>query len=333
MRILLDGLDWMDNLTKQYDCLDVDHLLEKYYLSTAYTIEFVLGVIGNSVVMFGYIFCMKNWSSGSIYLFNLCISDYLFLWTLPLLVSSYSHEQWKFGDTLCKSNRYFLHENLYTSILFLAFISIDRYMLIKYPFREHILQKKTSAVLISIGIWIFVSIEIIPILTFIKESKVGNSTICQNFGSSGDASWSLVYSLCLTFTGFIVPLCVIWIFYLKIVYFLKNRNNRITTAISLDKPLTLVVLAAIMFSVLFTPYHIMRNVRIASRSESWQLSYCSMVVVNTVYIITRPLAFSSSVINPVFYFLMGDHFRELLTTKVQSLYKRVKCYCTNFKGS
>uniref|UniRef100_A0A6I8QG25 G-protein coupled receptors family 1 profile domain-containing protein n=1 Tax=Xenopus tropicalis TaxID=8364 RepID=A0A6I8QG25_XENTR len=278
--------------------------LKKYYLSAAYTTEFVVGFLGNCVVLFGYIFCLKNWSSGSVYLFNLCISDFAFLCTLPMLVFSYIHEEWTFGDFLCKCNRYLLHENLYTSILFLAFISIDRYMLIKYPFREHILQRKSTAIMISLGIWILVSLKILPILFLVKQVEVNNVTICLDFASSGEASWSLVYSLCLTLTGFVIPLCVIWIFYLKMMCFLKNRNKELTNGASFEKPVTIVVLAATMFSI---------------------FSLHTMSLEMSAFIIARPIAFLNSMINPVFYFLMGDHFREMLLAKIQSLYKSLKC--------
>ncbi|XP_053567718.1 succinate receptor 1 [Bombina bombina] len=326
---ILSGSNYTELVSNESSvCTGVDRLLEKYYLSTVYSLEFFFGVLGNVVVMFGYIFCMKNWTSGSIYLFNLCLSDFAFLCTLPMLIEGYANERWTFGHVLCVSNRYLLHENLYTSILFLTFISIDRYMLIRYPFRDHVLQKKRTAILISIGIWILVTFEIIPILIFIGPDKVDNKTQCVSYGSSGDASKSLIYSLCLTVTGFIIPLCLMCFFYLKIVCFLKHRNEQLTSSISIEKPLTLVSIAVLVFSVLFTPYHVMRNIRIASQTETWELSKCAIATINSIYIISRPVAFLNSVINPVFYFLMGDHFREMLLDRVQHMLKTLKSYCT-----
>ncbi|XP_041420062.1 succinate receptor 1 [Xenopus laevis] len=315
----------LQNLEEQMNCSDVESMLKKYYLPTAYTIEFIFGLLGNSVVLFGYIFCLKNWSSGSIYLFNLCISDFVFLCTFPLLVKKYINEEWTFGDFLCKCNIYLFHENLYTSILFLAFISVDRYMLIKYPFRDHILQRKSTAIMISLGIWILVSLEISPILIFVKQVEDKNVTKCLDYANSGDATWSLVYSLCLTFTGFVIPLCVIWIFYMKITCFIKKRNQQLPNRASLEKPVTIVVLAATMFSIFFTPYHVMRNLKIASRTESWTLSTCSQMTLTSVYIVTRPIAYLNSMINPVFYFLMGDNFREMLLAKIKRIYTSLKC--------
>ncbi|XP_063775651.1 succinate receptor 1 [Pseudophryne corroboree] len=313
------------------NCSSIDCLLEKYYLSTVYSLEFIFGIICNGVVMFGYIFCMKKWTSGHIYLFNLCLSDFTFLCTLPLLIESYTSGRWIFNESLCYSNRYLLHANLYTSILFLTFISIDRYLIIKFPFKDHIMQKKIVSIILSIGIWIVVILEIAPILFFIE---LRDNSQCLSYGSSGLATYSLVYSICLTVTGFLIPLCTMCVFYMKMVRFLRNRNEQLTTSFSLEKPLTLVYVAVIVFFVIFTPYHIMRNVRIASRMEQWKLNNDSKIAINAIYVVTRPIAFLNSVINPVFYFLMGDNFREMLLSKLRHLFAVIKCRCVvyNYKS-
>ncbi|XP_051012862.1 succinate receptor 1 [Acomys russatus] len=297
--------------------------LKKYYLTTFYGIEFIFGMFGNVTVVFGYLFCLKNWNSSNIYLFNLSISDLAFLCTLPMLISSYATQKWPYGNVLCISNRYVLHANLYTSILFLTFISIDRYLLMKFPFRKHILQKKEFAILISLAVWVFVTLEILPMLIFIK-TDTEEDTICADYASSGEASKSLIYSLFLTLLGFLIPLSVMCCFYYKMVVFLKRRSRQQGTALPLDKPLLLVVLAVAIFSVLFTPYHVMRNVRIASRIGNWSHG-CA---IESLYILTRPLAFLNSAINPIFYFLMGDHFREMLSSKFRHYFKSLTSFRT-----
>lgn len=269
---------------------------------------------------------MKNWNSSNIYLFNLSISDLAFLCTLPMLIRSYSQGKWTYGDVLCISNRYVLHANLYTSILFLTFISVDRYLLMKHPFREHFLQKKEFAVLISLGIWVLVTLELLPILSLIHPNIAVNGTNCIDYASSGDPKYNLIYSMCLTFLGFLIPLLVMCFFYFKIALFLKQRSIQLATALPLEKPLTLVIMAVVIFSVLFTPYHIMRNVRIASRLGKWKQSRCAQATINCLYIVTRPLAFLNSTVNPVFYFLMGDHFREMLMSKLRHQFKSLTSF-------
>lgn len=306
--------------------LAAEAALEKYYLSIFYGIEFLVGVLGNSTVVFGYLFCLKNWNSSNIYLFNLSVSDLAFLCTLPMLMKSYAQGKWTYGDVLCISNRYVLHANLYTSILFLTFISIDRYLLIKHPFREHLLQKKEFAVLISLAIWVLVTLELVPMLLIINTVSDDSSTRCNDYASSGNPKYSFIYSMCLTFLGFLFPLFVMCFFYFKIAIFLKKRIRQQVTTMTLEKPLNLVILAVVIFSVLFTPYHVLRNVRIASRMLDWMQPRCTQAIISSLYIVTRPLAFLNSVINPVFYFLMGDHFREMLVNRLRHHFKSLTCF-------
>ncbi|XP_005393097.1 PREDICTED: succinate receptor 1 [Chinchilla lanigera] len=295
--------------------------LQQYYLPIFYGIEFIVGILGNTTVVFGYLFCLKNWNSSNIYLFNLSISDLAFLCTLPMLMRSYAKHNWIYGDVLCIINRYVLHANLYTSILFLTFISIDRYMLMKYPFREHFLQKKEFAILISLAIWVLVTLELLPMLPLLNTITTELGTDCLDYASSGDPGYNLIYSMCLTLLGFLIPLSVMCFFYYKIAVFLKQRSRQLTTALPLEKPLLLVIMAVVIFSVLFTPYHVMRNVRIASRLDNWKKNECTEVIVKFLYTVTRPVAFLNSAINCVFYFLMGDHFREMLLSKLRHYFK------------
>ncbi|NXE23982.1 SUCR1 protein, partial [Ardeotis kori] len=310
-------------LNETCDSWLMKRVLEKYYLSTIYSLEFILGFIGNTIVVLGYIFCLRNWKSGNIYLFNLSLSDLLFLCTLPILVNSYSKDQWTKTSALCLSNRFLLHANLYSSILFLTVISIDRYMLIKHPFREHFLQKRRTALIVSVALWIGVILELLPLVYFLEPVTPANNYTCLDYASSGHPMKNLIYSMFLTVFGFLIPLMIMCCFYVKMVLFLKNRSEQLNSSLMLERPLTLVVLTVVIFSLLFTPYHIMRNVRIASQIPALSVSKCTQDIIDAIYIVTRPIAFLNSAINPVFYFLMGDHFREMLMAKLRQLLSRL----------
>ncbi|KAM4887706.1 succinate receptor 1 [Thomomys bottae] len=292
--------------------LAAEAALQRYYLPVFYGIEFALGIVGNTTVVLGYLFCLKKWSSSNIYLFNLSISDLAFLCTLPMLMKGYAHDSWVHGDALCVLNRYLLHANLYTSILFLTFISVDRYMLVRFPFREHPLQKRELAIIVSLAIWVWVTLGLLPMLPVLSPVVTEAGTSCNDYASSGDPTYSLVYSLCLTVLGFLGPLSAMCFFYCKIAIFLRRRNRQVAAALPLEKPLLLVVLAVAIFSVLFTPYHVLRNLRIASRLDGAPQPGCTQAVVRALYVGARPLAFLNAAINPLFYFLVGDNFREML---------------------
>ncbi|XP_048201822.1 succinate receptor 1 [Perognathus longimembris pacificus] len=302
--------------------LAAEAALEKYYLPVFYGIEFALGILGNATVVLGSLFCLKKWNSSHVYLFNLSVSDLAFLCTLPLLMRSYARDAWVHGPALCVLNRYVLHANLYGSVLFLAFISLDRYLLLRHPFREHPLQRRELAALVSLAVWGWVTLGLLPILPVIHpaaggEDEDGAGTRCADYASSGDPRYSLIYSLCLTVLGFLLPLAAMGFFYHRTAVLLRRRNRQVASALPLEKPLRLVVLAVVVFSVLLTPYHVLRNARIAARLGAWRGPRCARALVRALYVAARPLAFLNSVVDPVFYFLVGDRFRDLLLGRLR----------------
>ncbi|KAG7470992.1 hypothetical protein MATL_G00119610 [Megalops atlanticus] len=304
------------------NCTELVHQLEMYYLPTMYTLEFCLGFLGNLVVILGYIFCLKEWKSFNVYLFNLSVSDLIFLCTLPRLVHNYIHGNWKENSSyFCISNRYILHVNLYSSILFMVWVSVDRYLLLKNPLRLHVLQRLRSAIVVAILTWVIVNVQIAPLMYFIIEDLKSNHwSTCNDFASLSGTQGTLSYSLALTLTGYLLPLLGLCLSSYKLTVFLKAQERMFDSqAASYRRPLRLVVALAAMFFLLYSPYHVMRNVRIASLLPQFGFPRCTKDYIEGIYIITRPIAFSHSVLNPIFYFFMGDHFRELLLDKLKKL--------------
>ncbi|XP_067898794.1 succinate receptor 1-like isoform X1 [Heterodontus francisci] len=308
-------------------CLNINPQLEKYYLPTMYGMEFILGLVGNLSVIWGYIFCLKEWKCSNIYLFNLSITDLILICTIPMLVVYYGKgNKWTFGQVTCVLNRYILHTNLYTNILFLSCISFDRYLLVMSPLKLHFFQKKWNAIVICVGIWIFVTLELVPIFIFIEADHINTTSnksllLCLDYASSGNASDNLIYSMYLTVFGFLLPLCIMLFFYIQTARGLKKIQQQ-RTKIQVEKPLTLIILAIVIFLMFFTPYHIMRNVRIASRMENNSMSECAKLTVKALYAISRPIAFLNSITNPIFYFMLGDRFREQFFNKLKTIFLR-----------
>lgn len=296
-----------------------------YYLSPSYGIEFCIGFPGNLLVVLGYLFCLQEWQSCNIYLFNLAVSDLIFLCTLPRLSYLYANHQSETNPHSCVINRYVLHVNLYTSILFMVWLSMDRYLLIRHPTRNHYLLRPRTALIITGLTWLAVNVEVAPmVVLMVNDLQSRNWSHCKDF-SSLKSDNTLAYSLGLTVTGYILPLLALLGFSYQIAHLLRVQERALQRrSTSYKRPLRVVASAAAMFLVLYTPYHVMRNVRTASRQPWAGLQLCTRMYIKAVYILTRPLAFLHSVINPVFYFFMGDKFRELLFTKLRNLVRKTE---------
>ncbi|XP_054650688.1 succinate receptor 1-like [Dunckerocampus dactyliophorus] len=308
------------------NCTKIDDILHKYYLSPSYGLEFCIGFPGNLVVVLGYLFCLPKWQSCNIYLFNLAVSDLIFLCTLPRLSYLYANHQKETSSYACVINRYVLHVNLYSSILFMVWLSMDRFLLIQRPLRNHFLLRPQAALVVTALSWLAVNIEVSPMIALmLQDLQNANGSRCIDFASlEGDIS-VLGYSMGLTLTGYVLPLLGLCGFSHQIASLLQTQEVAIhRRAVMYKRPLRVVASAAAMFLVLYTPYHIMRNVRIVSRQAWAGVQLCTRMYIEGLYILTRPLAFLHSVVNPVFYFFMGDKFRELLLIKFRNLVRKTK---------
>ncbi|XP_049580814.1 succinate receptor 1-like [Syngnathus scovelli] len=306
------------------NCTEIDDVLERFYLSPSYGLEFCIGFPGNLLVVLGYLFCLPKWRSCNVYLFNLAISDLIFLCTLPRLSYLYANQQRETNYYACVINRYVLHVNLYSSILFMVWLSMDRFLLIRHPTRNHFLLKPRAALVVTGLSWLAVNVEVIPMIALmLQDLQSRNWSRCNDFASlQGDVS-VLGYSMGLTLTGYVLPLLGLCGFSRRIAKLLQTQETAFRRGTAqYEHALKVVASASAMFLVLYTPYHVMRNVRIASRQAWAEMRLCTRMYIEGFYILTRPLAFLHSVINPVFYFLMGDRFREFLLAKVRKLARK-----------
>lgn len=292
-------------------------------MSPFYAVEFCIGFPCNLVVVLGYIFCLQEWQSCNIYIFNLAISDLVFLCTLPHISFLYANDSTVTIPSLCVINRYVLHVNLYSSILFMVWISMDRFLLIKYPMRNYSLLRPRVALVVTGLSWLVVNVEVCPIIALmVQDLQRENLSHCKDFASlKGDVN-PLGYSLGLTITGYIVPLLGLCAFSRQISHLLHMHERALQHKTSYRRPLRIVASATLMFLILYTPYHVLRNIRIASQQSWASLHSCTRVYIEAMYILARPLAFLHSVINPVFYFFMGDKFRELLISKIRKITRK-----------
>ncbi|XP_058262994.1 succinate receptor 1-like [Hemibagrus wyckioides] len=302
------------------NCSDIPKLLLIHYLSPMYAVVFAIGFLGNLFVILGYVFCLPSWQSTNVYMFNLAISDLICLCTLPLLSYNYSHSK-NLPPVACVIVRYILHINLYSSILFMVWVGVDRSLLMWYPQRDRFLLTWKASLLVSFLNWIWVILELIPYFSFIIiDLKETNWSKCNDFSSLSQTTPVLTYSLWLTTIAYVLPLLTLYLFSSRMVSLLKNREEVLGT--SFQRPVSILKCATILFLVLYMPFHLMRNVRLASRLPEFGLLQCTQDYIEAAYIITRPIAFAHSAINPVFYVLMTDRFREILQDKWQQFARK-----------
>lgn len=284
-------------------------------LPVSYSIVCVLGLVLNSVALWMFLTKMRPWNTSTVYMFHLALSDTLYVLSLPTLIYYYANRShWPFGVALCKVVRFLFYANLYCSILFLTCISVHRYLGICHPIRSLTLVKPRHAHLVCGLVWVTVTLCLVPNLMFVTITQRDNDTLCHDTSSPDDFENYVTYCSVVMVLLFGVPFLVIMVCYCLMARALCRPRQGISPgqgrSSSRRKSIKLIIVVLTVFAVSFVPFHITRTLYYTYRvleADCWFLN-----IVNFTYKITRPLASANSCLDPILYFLAGDHYRSRL---------------------
>uniref|UniRef100_A0A8C8RPW5 P2Y purinoceptor 4 n=1 Tax=Pelusios castaneus TaxID=367368 RepID=A0A8C8RPW5_9SAUR len=285
-------------------------------LPVSYGAVFVVGLVLNSWALWVFISKMRPWNATTIYMFNLAVSDTLYVLSLPTLVYYYAdRNNWPFGEGLCKIVRFLFYANLYCSILFLTCISVHRYVGICHPIRSLRWVKTKHARLICVGVWFIVTICLIPNLIFVTTSTRGNSTLCHDTTKPEEFDHYVHYSSSIMTLLFGIPFLVIVVCYCLMAKRLWKRSpSHKGIPVYKKRSVKMIIIVMTVFAICFLPFHITRTLYYTARLL--EANCRTLNIVNFTYKITRPLASVNSCIDPILYFLAGDTYRGRLRRAV-----------------
>ncbi|KAM8784495.1 LOW QUALITY PROTEIN: oxoeicosanoid receptor 1 [Rhynchonycteris naso] len=165
------------------------------FLEPALSVEFVLGLVGNSLAFFIFCFYTRPWLSNIVFLGSLVTADFLLIVNLPLRVDYYLlRETWHFGASTCKVNLFMLSTNCMASVVFLTAIALNRYLKVVWP--HHVLSR--ASVRAAGGVWGY----ILLLITYPRKS-------CISYRLGTSSSGSLRWHHALYLLEFFLPLGLI----------------------------------------------------------------------------------------------------------------------------
>uniref|UniRef100_W5LSS0 P2Y purinoceptor 4 n=1 Tax=Astyanax mexicanus TaxID=7994 RepID=W5LSS0_ASTMX len=298
-----------------YNSCRFDEEFKYILLPVSYSLVFILGLALNSVALWMFLTKMRPWNTSTVYMFHLALSDTLYVLSLPTLIYYYANRShWPFGVALCKIVRFLFYANLYCSILFLTCISVHRYLGICHPIRSLTLVKPRHAHMVCALVWATVTACLIPNLVFVTTTQRDNITICHDTSSPDEFLNYVNYCSVVMVLLFGVPFLVIVVCYCQMARALCRPRQGLSASqagnSSRRKSIKLVIIVLTVFAISFVPFHITRTLYYTYRvleADCWFLN-----IVNFTYKITRPLASSNSCLDPIMYFLAGDHYRSRL---------------------
>uniref|UniRef100_A0A8C6XVS9 Type-1 angiotensin II receptor n=1 Tax=Naja naja TaxID=35670 RepID=A0A8C6XVS9_NAJNA len=249
---------------------------------TVYSIIFIIGIFGNSLVVIIIYFYMKLKTVASVFLLNLALADLCFLVTLPLWAATTAMKyHWPFGNCLCKIASVAATFNMYASVFLLTCLSVDRYLTIVHPMKARLRRTMLIARVTCLIIW----------------NSTNHITINIGLGLSKNI------------LGFFIPFVVILISYiliwktLKKAYQFQKNNSRG------DDIFKLIVAIVLFFFFSWIPHQIFTFIDVLIQLDVIKSCYIEDIV-DTAMPFTICLAYFNNCLNPVFYGFWGKNFRK-----------------------
>lgn len=340
-------------------CKDWSPLPMTTVIPTIYSVICVLGILGNALAV--YVLACDNAFTRTVantFMLNLCVSDLLFLLSLPLWAVYYFRGySWPFGRVACKICGALHNLNLYASIFFITCMSIDRYLAIVHPLRSQRSRDYDRTRIMCILVWVLAFACSAPNLALRDTYHVEDLGVEACVIIYPDDNWFLTLTWMKVILAFLLPLlgisCCYWAIGKHLLAYrvsgrMQNSQpsrshcklersptptvypNSCTAgpmmAQGVERILWTVAAVVMAFFLCWFPFHCVTFLDLL-KENGWLNSCWLNWTIHNLTPLTLCLGFSNSAINPVLYCFVGNHFRGRLGVLCKDL-----CACLKARG-
>ncbi|XP_017526911.2 atypical chemokine receptor 4 [Manis javanica] len=274
----------------------------KVFLPAFFTVAFITGLAGNSIVVAIYAYYKKQRTKTDVYILNLAVADLLLLFTLPFWAVSAVHG-WVLGKIMCKVTSALYTVNFVSGMQFLACISIDRYWAVTEA--PHLSGAGKPCWLVCSCVWMAGVLLSIPQLVFYT---VNHKARCipifpHHLGTSMKAAIQML-EICV---GFVAPF-----FIMGVCYFVTAKTLIKMPNIKKSRPLKVLLTVVVVFIATQLPYNIVKFCQAIDIIYSVVTDCDASKRMDVAIQITESLALLHSCLNPVLYVFMGASFKNYI---------------------
>ncbi|XP_037641973.1 C-X-C chemokine receptor type 3.1 isoform X1 [Sebastes umbrosus] len=306
---------------------------EAVFIPVLYSVAFVVGILGNAVLLGVLVQSRRTWSVTDTFILHLGVADVLLLVTLPLWVAQAAQaDGWTFGAPLCKITGAVFTINFYCGIFLLACISLDRYVSIVHATQMYSRKKPWVVQVSCLAVWLFSLLLSIPdwiFLDAVEDHRRQRTECVRNyFKFTSEAEddrrqtvgvWRQASRLLYHTVGFLLPSVILIFCYSCILRRLRCGSK----GIQKQKAFRVIVAVVVVFFVCWTPYNITLMVDTLQTANSSDT--CGVrTSLDKAKVITSSVGYLHCCLNPVLYAFVGVKFRRQLLDILRSLGCKLK---------
>ncbi|XP_016011946.1 probable G-protein coupled receptor 171 [Rousettus aegyptiacus] len=293
---------------------------------------FLIGIIGSCFATWAFMQKNTNHRGVSIYLVNLITADFLLTLALPVkIVVDLGVAPWKLRIFHCQVTACLIYINMYLSIIFLAFVSIDRCLQLTYSYKIYRIQEPGFAKMISTVVWAMVLLIMVPNMAIpIRDIEEKPNVGCVEFKTELGRNWHLLTNfICIAiFLNFSVIILISNCLVIRQLY--RNKDNE--SYPNVKKTLINILLVTTAYIICFVPYHIVRIPYTLSQTEV--IHDCqTRISLFKAKEATLLLAVSNLCFDPILYYHLSKAFRSKVTetfaSHKESMAQGKKSSCEN----
>ncbi|KAM9782513.1 C-C chemokine receptor type 1-like [Neosynchiropus ocellatus] len=264
---------------------------------------------GNGLVICITVMYRNQATMADICIFNLALSDTLFILMLPFYAHAERVGQWTFGDSVCHFVGGSIRTGFFSSIFFMVILTLDRYALIIHGHRAAYHRTRKVGVVLSLTVWLLSVCVSIPSFAFTKLSE---ETVCSFHPE--DENWEKYDLLTSNILGLALPLLVMVFCYTRIVPLLVKMKSAKKLRV-----VKLIITVMVIFFVLWLPYNISLLFLFLYRFDYLSETCTTQHHTYLSVIVTEALAFTHCCLNPFIYVFVGQKFRRRALAMVKNV--------------
>nr|XP_055029263.1 psychosine receptor-like [Misgurnus anguillicaudatus] len=287
-------VNWMTTPSQNdsEDCYPSIQFENNFFLGL-HLVVILLGIPANAFFLFVSCQHIRQKNELGVYLFNLALSDLLYIMCLPVWIEFMLNDEWPYSKIACAVCVFLLYTNFYTSTVLLSCIAVDRYLAVVHPLKFSAFRKRRTAVIVSIAAWIF-TVIFNAITVDSDEIYDAKNFICLDVFPLQDRQRRGNYARFIV--GFFVPAVIVGFCYWRI-YLAVKKSQSIEVA---ERRHVFKLLGSILLTLYlcFGPFHIMlvlRSLLEVCSSPSWlYIGFKITIALSTLNCLADPLLYCFS---------------------------------------